>query len=151
MNQADQKMSADDIEALLPWYAAGTLAAREADGREFGEVLDSLDLKLEVAASTRGEPIRPPIARAFIFFDALDPRLVEQAPQSSIKRAGAQLYAPIAHPFHILQDRIAMTWLLREAQQHQQYRFGKRQGFHMAFNDMSYSAILEVGNIVVND
>jgi anti-sigma factor RsiW len=31
MNKTNQKMSADDIEALLPWYAAGTLDAREAD------------------------------------------------------------------------------------------------------------------------
>jgi|SRR5215831_1914711 len=30
MNEANQKMSAEDIEALLPWYAAGTLDAREA-------------------------------------------------------------------------------------------------------------------------
>jgi len=31
MNNTNQKMSADDIEALLPWYAAGTLDSREAD------------------------------------------------------------------------------------------------------------------------
>jgi hypothetical protein len=31
MNDTNQRMSADDIEALLPWYAAGTLDAREAD------------------------------------------------------------------------------------------------------------------------
>jgi hypothetical protein len=31
MNETNQKMSAEDIEALLPWYAAGTLDAREAD------------------------------------------------------------------------------------------------------------------------
>jgi len=31
MNKTNQKMSADDLEALLPWYAAGTLDAREAD------------------------------------------------------------------------------------------------------------------------
>src|SRR5262245_20279480 len=30
MNEANQKLSADDIEALLPWYAAGTLDTREA-------------------------------------------------------------------------------------------------------------------------
>jgi hypothetical protein len=31
MNEANQKMSAQDVEALLPWYAAGSLSAREAD------------------------------------------------------------------------------------------------------------------------
>jgi hypothetical protein len=31
MNQTNQKMSADDIEALLPWYAAGTLDPRESN------------------------------------------------------------------------------------------------------------------------
>src|SRR5579862_3517134 len=31
MNKTNQKMSADDLEALLPWYAAGTLDPREAD------------------------------------------------------------------------------------------------------------------------
>src|SRR6516162_9910268 len=31
MNKTNQKMSADDIEALLPWYAAGTLDRHEAD------------------------------------------------------------------------------------------------------------------------
>ena len=30
MNVTNQKMSTDDIEALLPWYAAGTLDARDA-------------------------------------------------------------------------------------------------------------------------
>lgn len=31
MNETNQRLSADDIEALLPWYAAGTLDAREMD------------------------------------------------------------------------------------------------------------------------
>ncbi len=31
MNETNHKMSADDIEALLPWYAAGTLDVRETD------------------------------------------------------------------------------------------------------------------------
>jgi hypothetical protein len=30
MNDTNQRLSADDIEALLPWYAAGTLDAQEA-------------------------------------------------------------------------------------------------------------------------
>jgi anti-sigma factor RsiW len=41
MNEANQKMSADDIEALLPWYAAGTLAAREADQVEAALAADA--------------------------------------------------------------------------------------------------------------
>ena len=41
MNQADQKMPADDVEALLPWYAAGTLAAREADQVEAAVAADA--------------------------------------------------------------------------------------------------------------
>jgi anti-sigma factor RsiW len=31
MNDTNQRLPVDDIEALLPWYAAGTLDAREAD------------------------------------------------------------------------------------------------------------------------
>jgi hypothetical protein len=31
MNDTNQRLPGDDIEALLPWYAAGTLDAREAD------------------------------------------------------------------------------------------------------------------------
>src|SRR5215468_3257052 len=41
MNEANQKMSADDIEALLPWYAAGTLDAREADQIEAALAADA--------------------------------------------------------------------------------------------------------------
>src|SRR5215470_3429756 len=41
MNEANQKMSADDIEALLPWYAAGTLDAREADEVEAAVAADA--------------------------------------------------------------------------------------------------------------
>jgi anti-sigma-K factor RskA len=41
MNKTNQKMSADDLEALLPWYAAGTLEAREADEVEAALSADS--------------------------------------------------------------------------------------------------------------
>ena len=44
MNEANQKLSADDIEALLPWYAAGTLDAREA-----GQVEAALAISVELA------------------------------------------------------------------------------------------------------
>jgi anti-sigma factor RsiW len=41
MNNTNQKLSADDIEALLPWYAAGTLDAREADQVESAIAADA--------------------------------------------------------------------------------------------------------------
>jgi len=52
MNEANQKMSADDIEALLPWYAAGTLDAREADQVEAAVAADvELARRLDVRDS----------------------------------------------------------------------------------------------------
>jgi len=43
MNKTNRKMSADDLEALLPWYAVGTLDSREAD-----EVKAALDADTEL-------------------------------------------------------------------------------------------------------
>jgi hypothetical protein len=58
MNQADQKMSADDVEALLPWYAAGTLAAREADQVEAALAADAeLARRLELAREEMAETV----------------------------------------------------------------------------------------------
>jgi hypothetical protein len=58
MNQANQKMSADDIEALLPWYAAGTLAAREADQVEAALAADAeLARRLELAREEMAETV----------------------------------------------------------------------------------------------
>ena len=58
MNQADQKMSADDVEALLPWYAAGTLAAREADQVEAALAADAeLARRLELAREELAETV----------------------------------------------------------------------------------------------
>jgi hypothetical protein len=41
MNDTNQRLSVDDIEALLPWYAAGTLDAREADQVEAAIATDA--------------------------------------------------------------------------------------------------------------
>ena len=58
MNQANQKMSADDIEALLPWYAAGTLDAREADQVEAALAADvELSRRLELAREEMAETV----------------------------------------------------------------------------------------------
>jgi hypothetical protein len=58
MNQADQKMSAHDIEALLPWYAAGTLAAREADQVEAALAADAgLARRLELTREEMAETV----------------------------------------------------------------------------------------------
>jgi hypothetical protein len=57
MNEANQKMSAHDIEALLPWYAAGTLDVRETDQVEAAlaadpELARHLDLAREEMTET---------------------------------------------------------------------------------------------------
>ncbi len=58
MNEANQKMSADDIEALLPWYAAGTLDAREADQVEAALAADAeLARRLDLVREEMSEAI----------------------------------------------------------------------------------------------
>src|SRR5258707_7572120 len=58
MNEANQKMSADDIEALLPWYAAGTLDAREADQVEAAVAADvELARRLDLVREEMNEAI----------------------------------------------------------------------------------------------
>ena len=61
MNDTNQRLSADDIEALLPWYAAGTLDAREADQVEAAVAADTalarrLDLVREEMPEATGSP-----------------------------------------------------------------------------------------------
>jgi hypothetical protein len=73
MNQADQKMSADDVEALLPWYAAGTLAASEADQVEAA-------LAADAALAHRLELVREEMAETVFLNESLgvpSPRVVE--------------------------------------------------------------------------
>src|SRR5215467_11199960 len=58
MNQANQKMPAHDVEALLPWYAAGTLAAREADQVEAALAADAeLAHRFELAREEMAETV----------------------------------------------------------------------------------------------
>jgi hypothetical protein len=64
MNDTNQKLSADDIEALLPWYAAGTLDAREA-----GQVEAALAADTELAR--RLDLVREEMTGAIILNEAL--------------------------------------------------------------------------------
>jgi hypothetical protein len=80
MNDTYQRLSADDIEALLPWYAAGTLDAREADQVEAAvaanaELARRLDLVREemTEAIVLNEALGVPSARvAEKLFSAID-------------------------------------------------------------------------------
>jgi hypothetical protein len=59
MNVTNQKMSTDDIEALLPWYAAGTLDAREAGQVETALAADTeLARRLDLVREEMAEAIR---------------------------------------------------------------------------------------------
>jgi len=64
MNEANQKLSADDIEALLPWYAAGTLDTREA-----GQVEAALAADAELAR--RFDLVREEMDEAILLNEAL--------------------------------------------------------------------------------
>jgi hypothetical protein len=58
MNDTNQRLSVDDIEALLPWYAAGTLDAREADQVEAALSTDAeLTRRLELVREEMTETI----------------------------------------------------------------------------------------------
>ena len=86
MNEANQKMSADDIEALLPWYAAGTLDAREADQVEAAVAADAelarrLDLVREemTEAILLNEALGVPSARVMEnLFKAIDKERIDR-------------------------------------------------------------------------
>jgi hypothetical protein len=64
MNETNQRLSADDIEALLPWYAAGTLDAWEA-----GQVEAALAADAEL--SRRLNLVREEMAEAIVLNEAL--------------------------------------------------------------------------------
>ena len=64
MNKTNRKMSADDIEALLPWYVAGTLEPREAE-----EVEAALAADMELAR--RLELVREEMTEAVLLNEAL--------------------------------------------------------------------------------
>jgi hypothetical protein len=64
MNDTNQRLSADGIEALLPWYAAGTLDAREA-----AQVEAALAADTELAR--RLDLVREEMTEAIILNEAL--------------------------------------------------------------------------------
>jgi hypothetical protein len=64
MNDTNQRLSAEDIEALLPWYAAGTLDAREA-----AQVEAALAADAELAR--RLDLVREEMTEAIILNEAL--------------------------------------------------------------------------------
>jgi hypothetical protein len=109
MNKTNQKMSADDVEALLPWYAAGTLDTREADeieaavagdkelARRFGLVREEM-----TEAILLNESLGAPSARVMEnLFKAIDK---EPKRRSAPARIGlgawlADLFTPRAYAF----------------------------------------------------
>jgi hypothetical protein len=64
MNETNQRLSSDDIEALLPWYAAGTLDAREAAQVEAALIADT-------ALARRLDLVREEMTEAIILNEAL--------------------------------------------------------------------------------
>jgi hypothetical protein len=108
MNKTNQKMSAEDIEALLPWYAAGTLEPREADEVEAALAADTelarrLDLVREemTEAILLNEALGVPSARVMeTLFKAIDKeRKVARAPARGGLGWLADLFTPRAFAF----------------------------------------------------
>lgn len=110
MNKTNHKMSADDIEALLPWYAAGTLDAREADQVEAAlgsdtELTRRLNLVREEMAETilLNEALGVPSTRVMEnLFKAIDKeRKVARVPaeQRGFAAWFADLFTPRAFAF----------------------------------------------------
>jgi hypothetical protein len=110
MNKTNQKMSADDIEAFLPWYAAGTLDSREADEVEAAlgadqELARRFDLVREEMTETilLNEALGVPSARVMEnLFKAIDKeRKSARAPaaQSGLGAWLADLLTPRAFAF----------------------------------------------------
>jgi putative zinc finger protein len=110
MNKTNNKMSADDIEALLPWYAAGTLDAREADEVEAALAADQelarrFDLVREEMTETilLNEALGVPSARVMEnLFKAIDKE--RKAARAPLARAGlgawlTDLFTPRAFAF----------------------------------------------------
>jgi hypothetical protein len=110
MNDTNQRLPVDDIEALLPWYAAGTLDAREADQVEAAiaanaELARRLDLVREemTEAIILNEALGVPSARVMEkLFKAIDHE--RRATRNPAARAGfggwlADLLTPRAFAF----------------------------------------------------
>jgi anti-sigma-K factor RskA len=110
MNKMNQKMSTGDLEALLPWYAAGTLHSREADEVEAaldadGELARRFDLVREEMTETilLNESLGVPSARVMenLFRAIVKERKTARAPAA---RRGlgawlADLLTPRAYAF----------------------------------------------------
>jgi anti-sigma factor RsiW len=110
MNKTNQQMSHDDIEALLPWYAAGTLDRSEADQVEAAlatntELARRLDLVREemTEAVLLNEALGVPSARVMEkLFKAIDQeRKVARAPAGQGGLGGwlMDLFTPRAFAF----------------------------------------------------
>src|SRR5215467_13925099 len=109
MSKTNQKMSADDIEALLPWYATGTLNRDEADEVEAAlaadpELARRFDLVREEMTETilLNEALGVPSARVMEnLFKAIDKeRKAARAPVSSGLTAWlADLFTPRSFAF----------------------------------------------------
>jgi hypothetical protein len=127
--------------AVQPGHGLDRLS-RHAEAGDFGEVLHAADFQLEVAASPGSEPIGLAAARAVFLFEALDPVVFEKAPQSAVKRAGAQDDAAIAHFLDIFEDGIAVAGLFEQAEKDEEHGFGEGEGVHISSSDMSLNAIL---------
>src|SRR5215831_18153524 len=110
MNKTNQKMSAEDLEALLPWYAAGTLDPREADEVEAALATDTelarrLDLVREemTEAILLNEALGVPSARVMDnLFKAIDKERKISRPLTERRGLGdwlADLLSPRAFAF----------------------------------------------------
>ena len=81
MNKTNQKMSADDIEALLPWYAAGTLDRHEADQVEAA-------LAADMQLARRLDLVREEMTEAILLNEALGVPSARVMEKSGMEREG---------------------------------------------------------------
>src|SRR5512136_996149 len=106
MNDTNQRLSVDDIEALLPWYAAGTLDALEAGQVEAAlaadaELVRRLDLVREEMTEVivLNEALGVPSARvAEKLFSAIDRerRTAREPAAGGLARWLVDLFSPRA-------------------------------------------------------
>jgi anti-sigma-K factor RskA len=113
MNDTNQRLSADDIEALLPWYAAGTLDAPEANQvaaalAADAELLRHLDLvRAEMTETVSvnealGVPSAQAAAKLFRAIDhaiSLDRRTARTATGGSWTGWLADMFSPRTYAF----------------------------------------------------
>jgi hypothetical protein len=125
------------------------LFPRYAQARQLRELPHAVDFAQQIPPASACQAVGPPPARAFVFLELFDPIVLEQASQCPVQRASAEFHPAAAHPLHVLEDGVAMTRLLGEAQQDEENRFGEGRSIHMTYSDMSYYAILEEEREVV--